>query len=800
MKFKNYILCFIFGLSFFAFTVNADVTKTVGANGADFQTLGDAFNDITTNNPGLYSGVVNLQIIDNTTETVTASLTASGNWTTINIYPTVTGKSIGGNIDGSLLSLSGVNQLVIDGRLHNNAGTIIGTAKDLTITNTFVSANANTIKFIGGSSNNTITYCTIKGSSTSNSIATILFGTGATSGNSNNTISYNLITNAGGNRPYMSVYSFGATSQINDNNTISNNEFADCMSPTTYSSTLRIFNFSTNWTVSGNSFYETISFAPIDSYNCTVINVSGTPCTGHNITNNFIGGSGANCSGTLIKIADNDNAFTAINLSVGISPISTVSNNTIKNISWSNPGYATATWQGIGFVGAGTVSGNTIGSASGTGSIVVSTPIAGNWCEAIYLGATAGGTLSADNNAIGSIIARDGSPNLFSFYTDGSGNISITNNTMGSVSTPNSLFSDAISASGLVMYNVRINSTGINTVSGNTICNISNGSGTGNGVVYGIFVGAGANTVNNNFISKITAPNSGNNSGYVKVYGIYINSSAASKVSNYYNNIISLSDNKFALYCGIQEANSLSTATTNILFNTIYIGGSQSGYSQSFCINSSNTGTYIKNIQNNILVNTRSTAGTGSWTANYALFATTGRTTTGASFTCDYNDYFVSGTASKLGNYAATDINSLPIVTGKTGNDANSLNINPQFFSSGGSSASDYQPSGLLSIGGTPIAGITTDYLNTNRGGTPRMGALESGFYTHLNTHENSAVSIIMNTNGIAVPLTSESEIELYTINGLLIEKTKAQGIYTHALSRGVYILKINGMSSKFIK
>ena len=321
MNSKKLYLSITLLMCLFAWTAKADVTKTVGATGADFATLGAAFTDINTTNPGSYNGVVSLQIIDNTSETAVATLTASGNWTTLNIYPTVTGKTIGGAIDGSFIYLWAVNQLVIDGRLHDASGAVTGSTKDLTITNSFVSANASTIKLGGGASNNTVKYCTISGSSTANSTATILFGAGATTfGNSNNTIDNNLITNAGGNRPYMSIYSFGATSQINDNNTISNNEFANCMSPTTYSTVLRLFNFSTNWTVSGNSFYETTEFAPIDPYACTVIMAGGTPCTGHTISGNFIGGSGANCSGTLTKTGE-DNAFTAIFVSVGITPL-----------------------------------------------------------------------------------------------------------------------------------------------------------------------------------------------------------------------------------------------------------------------------------------------------------------------------------------------------------------------------------------------------------------------------------------------------------------------------------------------
>ncbi|MFZ4412469.1 MAG: beta strand repeat-containing protein [Bacteroidales bacterium] len=798
MKSKNYFLTLIILLSFFTWTAKADVTKTVGTIGADFATLKAAFIDINTTNPGSYSGVVSLQIIDNTTETVPASLSASGNWTTLNIYPTVTGKTIGGNIDGSLIFLSGVNQLVIDGRLHNASGDVTGSTNDLTITNTFVSATANTIRFNGGSSNNTVKYCTIKGSSASDSNATIFFGAG---GNSNNIISNNIITNAdNANRPQVSIFSFGGTLN-NDNNTISNNEFANWMSATLYSRAIRVYNLNTNWTISGNSFYESASFAPIENVACVAIQVGGSPCTGHTVSGNFVGGSGAQCTGIWTKTAEADNAFTAIALQVGVSPASTVSNNTIKNYNWSSLSFAN--WIGISISGAVNVTGNTIGATTGTGSIIMSNAASGASSYGMLISSYTTGLAYINNNTIGSMTTNGNYTTLYGIFSEGSAPVTITNNTIGSTSTPNSLYADCITASGQIMYVMRVRTTAANIISGNAIVNASNGSGAGNGSLFGILVSGGTNTVNGNFISKLTAPNSGSTGGYVKVYGISIEGSAASVSSNFYNNIISLGEVGIpVMYTGIQELNAGATPTTNIFFNTVYIGGSQvAAYVQSYGIKSANTSAFVKNIQNNILVSTRSTTGI-VWGAHYALFATTGRVTAGASFTCDYNNYFVSGTNSKLGSYAATDIIALPIVTGKIGNDANSKNVNPLFLNAGGASAYDYQPNVTVSLPGTPIAAITTDYTpNTSRGGTPKMGAFESGFYTNLNPIEPTTnTRIISNAVGIAVPLTGESNIELYTINGLLIEKTRANGMYTRNLSNGMYIISIDGKVSKFIK
>ncbi len=200
------------------------------------------------------------------------------------------------------------------------------------------------------------------------------------------------------------------------------------------------------------------------------------------------------------------------------------------------------------------------------------------------------------------------------------------------------------------------------------------------------------------------------------------------------------------------------------------------------------------------MVSTRSTSAVTA-SLHFALYATTGRTTAGASFTCDYNDYFVSGTNSKLGNYAAVDITALPIVTNKTGNDANSLSINPLFNNAGGVVASNYQTNASVSLPGTSIPSIVTDFTTvTSRATTPKMGAYENGFTTQLNSIQTNNQIIIRNSRGIAVPLVGESNIELYTINGLLIEKTKVEGMYARNLQNGIYIICINGKSTKFIK
>ena len=114
-------------LSLFTWTAKA-ITMTVGTTGADFPTLKAAFDAINANAGGVYTGVVTLQIIDNTSEptTVPAQLDASPNWTSVNIYPTVTGKTINGNLDFPLILFNGASKVTIDGRLHASTGKVTG--------------------------------------------------------------------------------------------------------------------------------------------------------------------------------------------------------------------------------------------------------------------------------------------------------------------------------------------------------------------------------------------------------------------------------------------------------------------------------------------------------------------------------------------------------------------------------------------------------------------------------------------------------------------------------------------------
>ena len=67
-------------------------------------------------------------------------------------------------------------------------------------------------------------------------------------------------------------------------------------------------------------------------------------------------------------------------------------------------------------------------------------------------------------------------------------------------------------------------------------------------------------------------------------------------------------------------------------------------------------------------------------------------------------------------------------------------------------------------------------------------------------TPEKDAIKVKATEAGIAVQFEGEATIELYAINGILIDKAQACQSYSHSLNKGVYIIRINGQAIKFVR
>lgn len=262
-------------------SANADATKTVGSGG-NYATLREAFVDI---NNGTLTGAITLQIIGSITDDNTAVLNASGgsvNYTSVSIYPTVSGVTLSGSYSGPLINFNGADNVTIDGRVNATGLTV-----SLVISNASTSngSNTSTISFTNDATYNIIKYCKLQGSTTTQYDGILTFrNVATTTGNSNNTIDHNEITNAGGNRPRNALFSCGFSEAVmNSSNTVTNNNIYDVLNLNQDWTRAIVLSaredahpnnsFSAGWTISGNSFYDTQDFTSSISGSASAIYV-----------------------------------------------------------------------------------------------------------------------------------------------------------------------------------------------------------------------------------------------------------------------------------------------------------------------------------------------------------------------------------------------------------------------------------------------------------------------------------------------------------------------------------------------
>jgi hypothetical protein len=367
---------------------------------------------------------------------------------------------------------------------------------------------------------------TIIGSSKLVTTGTIFFSTGTTTGNDGNTITGNTIA-ANDSTPYNAIYSAGTSVAVDNSGiSITNNNIQDYHGVIAASNGILVASNSSGWTITGNRFFQSATRTTTAGSNThraiQIVTASGT---GYTVSNNIIGY--ANSGGTGVTTYDGafGNLFRAIELTVGTSPVSSVQNNTVTAISFSTTsGLATAPgiFSGIyilaGSVNVGTGTGNTIGAATGTGAISITSTTSLGLITGIY--ATTIGTVDIQNNTIGSI--STGGTALIGYTFNGIstagalGNITIASNTIGSTATAHSITvgTDGVTTTPVCTFTgITSAATGTISITGNTVQNasvygtaasvfngIANSGGNGtlaitsNNVLSGTITGTGAFT------------------------------------------------------------------------------------------------------------------------------------------------------------------------------------------------------------------------------------------------------------------------------------------------------------------
>jgi len=833
-------------------------------------------------------------------------------YSAVNIYPTVTGKTVSSSAGIYNITLTGASNVFIDGRLYDTSGNLMnGNTRDLTISNTNAGGTGTgVLQFTGNASNNTVSYCKLLGATNTYLNGMIWFNSGSVpTGNSNNTVSYNLISNSG-TRPAWAIYSNGTPGSPNTGNKISNNEFKDILHSTSYGTGyIYIFGSQTNdwmntaWTISDNSFYETtpvIVAGGSSSISGIKLGSDNGYLAGTNnvITNNYIGGSQAQCGGTpwsKTNVYGVANACNLMYFNFNAGGSNLIQNNVISNISYTtyfNTNGSNYYMNGINLNGGNAViDGNTVGAKTGNGSLYyrvqhcVNNSVlsaSGGTFTGISIGANCLGTVECKNNTVGSIKMETSLHKASMNFTGISrsavtGLTTIHDNTVGNATIPNSIdmqANDTVMATngdnnkvtGIYYYGMDANGA----VDHNTIANITNRSTNNNTGATGITIGisTGGGNITNNDIHDITAGNANNADGYYApaamngimhanalplnatgntihdlsitfpgftgaVQGIYMQNTGVNVSTNtvsgnliyglktdptstgarirgiFYhkcpnvinNNIIALSAGTNAAVNGIYEAAAMASTAYSLTmcYNTVYISGTATtGAAGSYC-SSLNTVNTTRTIKNNIFVNASvNTAATGK---HIALFVKQTGT-----IDLNYNDYYATGSGAKsIMASNGTDCTTLAAWHTAVGAvlDAKTVSVDPGFANPAGTLGTDFMTSSL-SLVGTPVTGITTDFSNTARNtSVPTMGALENpeiGKITAVQPVQKSNIKVIVNEAGVAVLLDAESNVELYNVNGILIEKTRTSGLYTHSLNHGMYVIRINDQVTKFVK
>ncbi len=434
--------------------------------------------------------------------------------------------------------------------------------------------------------------------------------------------------------------------------------------------------------------------------------------------------------------------------------------------------------------GTTTLSNNLIGSLSTANSIQVSSAADSSLLKQDVYGLYCN-SASGTNIITGNIVANltNNYSGLISLSrTRGiaviAGTNTIQNNTVKDLKSYSKQSSggSAASVTGITQSSTTAGTT--QTITGNTVSNLSNASATAKVYVSGIYYSgpiAGTHAISDNFIHSLSIASSDNLSD---IEGIEL----AGGTFACANNIVNLGVGIAGGYIinGIWDESNASLARS-ILFNSIYIGGTvTSGGSTTAAFNNQyNTST--RDFRNNVFFNARN-GGTGK---HYAFYL---KAVGNAGLTSDYNDYW-TGSAGVTVAYVGAD-KTLATLKTATGGDAHSLNIDPQFTTAGGTSASNYATSAVLpGITGT---GITTDYAGLTRPTIPKMGALESNSYVWYGSSGSTDFNTASNWLPAEVPPAgADITFAASPVNHCVLDQNRTVGTITNA--QNTYKLVTNG-------
>ncbi len=461
-----------------------------------------------------------------------------------------------------LFYLNGASRITFDGRSGGTGSTI-----NWTFSNT--STAGQVFLFNNDATTDTLQYLTIQGvnvtaigTASFTNAGIIAFGSSALSTGNESNVIRNCVIKDGASTPSCGIYSLGNTtaSRGNDFNKVMDCQFVNIFSATVATYGIDVQNYSSDWTITDNHFYQTASRTSTATVAHTPILIDNS-ASGNNftITGNYIGGSTTNAGGTAWTIGGTSQvSFRGISVNILTSGTSLVQNNTIANISINSSNisaFPTNVFTGIlsASNGSTSIDDNTVGSPTGNGSILINN-VTNTGATVVGIGHnTSSGAVSITNNRVGSFTITSGGSLSVSFngirYGQGGSASSrtISDNLIGSLTTSNSINVNTGSTNATAQDVIGINmTTGANavTITNNTIANLNNNRPTtGNSSIIGINSPFAANTITGNVIRNLSTNANNTGTGTTSsLFGISLSAVAATghNISN--NTIHSLTN------------------------------------------------------------------------------------------------------------------------------------------------------------------------------------------------------------------------------------------------------------------
>ncbi|OON66753.1 hypothetical protein B0919_21490 [Hymenobacter sp. CRA2] len=405
-----------------------------------------------------------------------------------------------------------------------------------------------------------------------------------------------------------------------------------------------------------------------------------------------------------VTINGSNNGSASRNLTLTTSAVATGTYNlALISTATTGPGNQSITVKNLNTVGGGTTSNTTYGLYVGNG------PDNDN--------------VTLQNNSVVGV--------SYGIYTFGSANVSaggmdnlvITGNVVGPAT--------AAAAANIGQWGIYVSGAVAPSVTGNEVQNVISATTTN---VHGIYLA----DVRNGIVSRNSVHNVAyTGSSTTKVWAINTLMTNLSTAAN--PSALRIDNN---LVYNITSSSTSSTWNTSginlnagygdkVYFNTVYLSGALSAASgtagsAAFSNGNPSVATVSANVdvRNNIFVIIGGTGGT----ATTPLYAHYTMATSYTGSTLNNNDLFVttgSTGAARIGRFNAADAVDLAAWRTATGQEANSVSVNPN-FTQVGTAPYDLTPTAAtVNNVGDATTGVTVDYTGATRGNTPDLGAYE---------------------------------------------------------------------------